>query len=107
MLRMENGRGVRAVPLYLPEDKAIPAKEVPANSSFTRSFVRDKRVLQREAVGGSGWLSTPAYLVLLAIAAGWIAALTWGLRRLQGLGGGGDETERRATRTPRRRAVAA
>ena len=52
MLRLENGRGVRAVPIYLPADPAIPAKAVPARDSFTRPFVRDKKVLQREAVGG-------------------------------------------------------
>ncbi len=83
MLRLENGRGVRAVPIYLPEDKAIPAKEVPADASFTRPFVRDKKVLQREAVGGTGWLALPAYLLLLAIVSLWLAALGLGLRRLE------------------------
>jgi hypothetical protein len=83
MLRLENGRGVRAVPVYLPEDPAIPAKEVPAREHFTRPFVRDKKILQREAVGGATWLATPAYLILLAIAAVWLVALGWGLRRLE------------------------
>ena len=83
MLRLENGRGVRAVPVYLPEDSAIPAKEVPAVAHFTRPFVRDKKILQREAVGGSTWLATPAYLLLLAIAAVWLVTLGWGLRRLE------------------------
>jgi len=83
MLRLENGRGVRAVPIYLPADPAIPAKAVPAVSGVTRPFVRDKKILQREAVGGSAWLTTPAYLLLLAIAAGWLAGLGWGLRRLE------------------------
>jgi hypothetical protein len=83
MLRMENGRGVRAVPVFLPEDSAIPAKEVPATAHFTRPFVRDKKILQREAVGGATWLATPAYLLLLGIAAVWLAALSWGLRRLE------------------------
>ena len=78
MLRLENGRGVPAVPIYLPEDKAIPAKEVPADASFTRPFVRDKEVLQREAVGGTGWLALPAYLLLLAIVSLWLAALGLG-----------------------------
>jgi hypothetical protein len=82
MLRLENGRGVRAVPIYLPRDTAIPAKEVPATAHFTRPFVRDKKILQREAVGGS-WLSLPAYVFLLAIAAGWLVALGFGLRRLE------------------------
>jgi len=96
MLRLENGRGVRAVPVYLPEDSAIPAKEVPATAHFTRPFVRDKKILQREAVGGSTWLATPAYLLLLAIAAVWLVTLGWGLRRLERtarepVGGGVDE----------------
>jgi hypothetical protein len=83
MLRLENGRGVRAVPVYLPEDSAIPAREVPATAHFARPFVRDKKILQREAVGGSTWLATPAYLLLLAIAAVWLVTLGWGLRRLE------------------------
>jgi hypothetical protein len=83
MLRLENGRGVRAVPVYLPSDPAIPAKEVPATAHFTRPFVRDKKILQREAVGGSTWLATPAYLLLLGIAAVWLVSLGWGLRRLE------------------------
>jgi hypothetical protein len=83
MLRLENGRAVRAVPVYLPEDSAIPAKEVPATVHFTRPFVRDKKILQREAVGGSTWLATPAYLLLLAIATVWLITLGWGLQRLE------------------------
>jgi hypothetical protein len=89
MLRLENGRGVRAVPVFLPEDSAIPAKEVPATPHFTRPFVRDKKILQREAVGGSTWLATPAYLLLAAIATLWLIALGWGLRRLEQTAGQG------------------
>jgi len=99
MLRMENGRGIRAVPVYLPEDPAIPAKGVPATAHFTRPFVRDKKILQREAVGGSTWLATPAYLVLLAIAAVWLVSLGWGLRRLERTAGEpvrGDVSDRPA-----------
>jgi hypothetical protein len=83
MVRLENGRGVRAVPIYMPADPAIPAPGVPARAHFTRAFVRDKKILQREAVGGSSWLQTPAYLLLLAIAAGWLFALGRGLGRLR------------------------
>jgi len=95
VLRLANGRGVRAVPVFLPSDPGIPAKEVPAPTHFQRDFVRDKKILQREAVGGSTWLALPAYLLLLLIAAGWLAALTWGLRRLERTAG--EQTER----TPR------
>jgi hypothetical protein len=83
MLRLADGRQVVAAPLYMPEDTAIPAKGVPAESGVTRPLVADKKILQREAVGGSAWLTVPAYLLLLLIATGWIAALTWGLRRLE------------------------
>jgi hypothetical protein len=82
MLRIANGRALDAVPIYLPNDPAIPAREVAATDRFTRVFVRDKKILQREAVGGDLWLAIPAYLLLLVIVAVWMAALTWGLRRL-------------------------
>jgi hypothetical protein len=82
MLRVENGRGVRAVPIYMPADAAIPAPAVTAPHEFTRPFVRDKQVLQREAKPGVGWLSVPAYAVLLAIVVLWLSVMAWGLRRL-------------------------
>ena len=83
MLRTENGRAVVAMPIFLPADPAIPAKGVPANAHFTRPFVSDKSVLQREARGGAVGLQLPAYAVLLAIVAGWLVSLGFGLRRLQ------------------------
>jgi hypothetical protein len=83
MLRLENGRGVRAMPIFLPEDKAIPAPEVPASASFTRDFVRDKKILQREAVGGSTFLQLPAYLLLGLIVIVWLTGMGLGLRRLE------------------------
>jgi hypothetical protein len=83
MLRMDNGRGVRALPIFLPEDRAIPAPEVPAQASFTRDFVRDKKILQREAVGGSAFLQLPAYLLLALIVVVWLTAMGFGLRRLE------------------------
>jgi hypothetical protein len=82
MLRIANGRALDAIPIYLPNDPAIPAREVAATDRFTRVFVRDKKILQREAVGGDMWLAIPAYLLLLMIVAVWMAALTWGLHRL-------------------------
>ncbi len=82
MLRIADGRALVAMPIYLPDDPAIPAHEVAAPAHFTRQFVRDKKVLQREAVGGSLWLAIPAYILLLAIAALWMASLAWGLHRL-------------------------
>jgi hypothetical protein len=100
MLRLENGRGVRALPIYLPEDQAIPAAEVPAQASFTRDFVRDKKILQREAVGGSAFLQLPAYLLLALIVGVWLVAMGFGLRRLETAADG--RTEQPLQHLPRR-----
>jgi hypothetical protein len=67
-----------------PSDAAIPAPEVPADASFTRTFVADKAILQREFTGGPGWLTGLAYAVLAAIAAGWVCLVAWGLGRFLG-----------------------
>jgi hypothetical protein len=83
MLRIARGRALDAIPIYLPADAAIPAAEVKAPATFTRTFSRDKKIMQREAIGGDLWLAIPAYLLLLAIATLWIVALAWGLGRLR------------------------
>jgi hypothetical protein len=82
LLRIHAGAGMQAVPIYLPLDRAIPAKEVPAFDAFTRPFERDKAILQREAVGGSVWLERAAYVLLAIVALLWIASLAWGLARM-------------------------
>jgi hypothetical protein len=79
--RLHDGRTLAALPIFLPEDAAIPAPEVPAEAAFTRTFVADKEILQREFTGGAAWLTTLAYAVLAAIAIGWIALVAWGLGR--------------------------
>nr|MBA3264412.1 hypothetical protein [Thermoleophilaceae bacterium] len=48
LLRVHTGDSLVGVPVYLPRDRAIPAPEVPARASFTRPFVRDVQILQRE-----------------------------------------------------------
>jgi hypothetical protein len=87
ILRVANGRSLRGVPVYLPNDPAIPAVGAPASAHFTRPFEREKHILQREAVGGPAGLATIAYLLLLAIVSGWLASIVWGMRRM-GLAGG-------------------
>ncbi len=82
LLRLHAGSSIQAVPIYLPEDTAIPAPEVPALPTFTRAFVADKKILQREATGGSVGLQRAAYSVLGLLALVWIGSLGWGLRRL-------------------------
>ena len=82
LLRLATVNSLQAIPVYMPRDPAIPAKGVPATSSFTRSFVADKKVLQREAVGGNVNLERAAYAALALIGLIWVASIAYGMRRL-------------------------
>ncbi len=83
LIRLHHGNSLTAAPVFLPEDRAIPAPEVPADPRFAREFVNDHTVLQREQkAGAAGWLTVAAYGVVLAIALGLLALLAWGLHRL-------------------------
>jgi hypothetical protein len=85
MLRVQTGDALVSVPLYLPRDTAIPAPEVAARPHFTRAFLLDRQNMQRERkTGVAGWLTTAAYLTVLAIALGFGALLAWALLRLAG-----------------------
>ena len=82
ILRLHKDRAIVGVPIFMPADPAIPAREVPAEASFTRTFKLDKENLQREQKEGvSGALSLGAYLAVLTIGLGLLAALGWGLAR--------------------------
>ncbi|MFL5821536.1 MAG: hypothetical protein ACJ76S_12720 [Solirubrobacteraceae bacterium] len=82
-LRLARGREVLGLPIYMPNDPAIPAKEIPASPRFTRTFQQDKKLLQREQKPGvSGALTLIAYLVVLAVALVVLGLLTWGLGRI-------------------------
>ncbi|MEA2290907.1 MAG: hypothetical protein QOD55_2904, partial [Solirubrobacteraceae bacterium] len=82
MIRVQTGRQILSSPIFLPEDKAIPAKEIPVTTK-PRPFVVDKEVLQREQKKGvASWLTTVAPLVVLLIALSFAAALAWGVARI-------------------------
>lgn len=98
LIRLHEGSALSAVPLYLPADPAIPARGVPASAHFTRSFVPDHQILQREQKSSGGALSAIAYAVVAAIALALLGLLAWGLHRL-----GTEATPRvREERAPRR-----
>ena len=82
LLRLATVNSLQALPVYMPADPAIPAKGIPAASHFTRAFVADKKVLQREAVGGSNTLQRIAYALLALIGLIWVAGIALGMRRL-------------------------
>ena len=60
-VRLHRGDEILGLPIYMPEDKAIPAKGVPAQPAMTRAFVKDKKNLQREQKPG-----VPGFLTLIA-----------------------------------------
>ncbi len=100
LIRLHNGNSLTAVPVFLPRDQAIPAKEVPARAEFTRTFVADHQILQREQKAAAGWLTIAAYLGVVAIALALLALLVWGLHRLASGGGGAPRPPREAARAP-------
>jgi hypothetical protein len=99
LLRLHHGNSLTAVPIFLPRDAAIPAPEVPADPSFTRTFVADHKILQREQKDVAGALPAIAYAVVAAIALGLLALLAWGLHRLGLPGTGAQPRWTRETRT--------
>jgi hypothetical protein len=81
--RLQRGRELGAAPVYLPQDAAIPAKEVPASARFARPLVPDIHVLQRERRQDiPGWLWSAACLLVLALALTFLGVLSWGLARV-------------------------
>jgi hypothetical protein len=100
-MRIQQGDALVSMPLYMPRDQAIPAEEVPAKPSFTRGFVADHEVLQRERKEDvPAVLTLLAYLTVLAIALSLIALISWSLLRVDR----GEGRPARAGRTRRPRA---
>jgi hypothetical protein len=82
-IRLHTGREILGTPVYMPEDTAIPAREVPARPQFTRPFVKDKKLLQREVKQGvAGWLWTAASMVVLILYVVFLTANALGVARL-------------------------
>jgi hypothetical protein len=105
-LRVQNGHKVIAVGIYLPEDKAIPVKGVPANAHIDRAFELDSHLLQRERkFDVPGWLWGTAVTTVLVLYVLFLGALAWGVarvaRRNRGDNRGGPQPERTAAAPPR------
>ena len=102
IIRLQKGSTLAAVPVYMPADPGIPATAVLPTASFTRPFVPDKRILQREFVGGSPALQNAAYGTLALVGIGWVWLIAWGLSRLLNPG---SRPSRRPTGAARGRGV--
>jgi hypothetical protein len=83
MVRLHTGSEILAMPLYMPGDSAIPAKEIPAKPHFVRAFQVDHEVLRREERGAASWLSGAAYGVLAVVGLTWLAAMGAAVTRFE------------------------
>ena len=90
LIRVHDGRTMIAAPIFLPEDRAIPAQGVPAEPQFTREFVLGQKLLLREAKEAPGWITTTGYLLTLGVLVVWIGGIAWGVRHLRRRGSGED-----------------
>ncbi|MCF6746296.1 hypothetical protein E9529_18870 [Blastococcus sp. KM273128] len=81
LLRVHDGRVLTAFPVYLPQDDAIPADEIPAEDGMTRSAIPEIDILQRELKDSGGGLWLVSNLVVLACTLALVAALAWGVGR--------------------------
>ncbi len=87
-LRVHRARQVIAVPIYMPRDAAIPAEGIPASPSFTRPFVDDKKLLQRERKDDvPTWLWSAAVFLVMVLYLAFLGALAWGVGRVARRGG--------------------
>jgi hypothetical protein len=94
-LRLHKGRQIAGLPVFMPEDEAIPVEEIPPPAANEpREFIRDKENLQREQKDDvPGWLTLAGYLFVGAISFGLVALISWGLTRLERKGSGPDGPE--------------
>ena len=66
LLRVQDGRMLTAVPIYMPADAPLNVKEVPAEPKFTRDFVPEIEILQRERDFDSpAWMWGVANMIVL------------------------------------------
>ncbi|MGI8730796.1 MAG: hypothetical protein ACR2LK_12555 [Solirubrobacteraceae bacterium] len=87
LIRLHKGNSLIGLPLYAPQDLAIPAPAVPAPSRFQRPFLSDRELLQREAKTQEAAITWGAYGTVLAFTLALIAMLAWGIHRVGVTGG--------------------
>jgi hypothetical protein len=81
-LRLQIGDRLLGIPVYLPEDPAIPVDGVAAPASFEREFVGEKVLLQREAKDVDGGLIAIGTFVVAFVCFGLLGFSAFVLHRL-------------------------
>ncbi|MBW8711139.1 MAG: hypothetical protein JF631_08810, partial [Mycobacterium sp.] len=98
LLRLHDGNTLTAAPIYLAGDPGIGAPEVPAQASFTRPFVAEITILQRERNPDTPTvLWTIGGLVVLFCTLVLIGGLSWGAGRINRSEAAGSRTELQPT----------
>jgi hypothetical protein len=88
MIRLHTGNSITGLPIYAPEDLAIPVAGVAAPRRFERRFHSDHQLLQREAKTQEAAITYGAYGTVLTITLLLIAMLAWGIHRVGVTAGG-------------------
>jgi hypothetical protein len=98
LLRVHDGKTLTAVPIFLAADPGIGAQEVPADATFTRPFVAEITILQRERNPETPeMLWTIGCLVVLFCTLVMLGGLSWGAGRINRTEGLGTEAELQPT----------
>jgi hypothetical protein len=98
LLRLHDGNTLTAAPIYLAGDPGIGAPEVPAQASFTRPFVAEITILQRERNPDTPTvLWTIGGLVVLFCTLVLIGGLSWGAGLINRSEAAGNRTELQPT----------
>ena len=82
LVRLQKGDSLTGLPVYLPQDEAIPVDKVPATDGATREFIADYKILQREQLTAAPGLWAAGYGIVLLITLSFLVLIAWGLHRL-------------------------
>ena len=83
LIRFHEGSSILGLPVYLPEDPAIPAEGVAAPQSFERAFIPEKQILQRELKDDVPTALPPiSYTIVGVVFLGLIMLLGWAMARV-------------------------
>lgn len=81
-IRLHSGDQLLGVPVFLPEDDAIPVEEIPAPPSFTRTFEPERSLLQREAKDVASGIVELGTAIVAALCFALLGLAAWILHRL-------------------------
>jgi hypothetical protein len=83
LLRVQDGRMMTALPIFMARDEALGAPELPASAHFTRTFVPEITLLQRErSFDAPSWLWGAANIVVLICSLGVVIGLARSTSRI-------------------------